>query len=804
MREQTHAAEHDFELSSDGFSLTTFARLALCLAPLTPAILVPGIFFPFVTTRNIFFRFCVEMSLALLIIVWLRRPFLVKLRGDRVLGWFFVFVVSLGIAAYFGAAPLHSVFGDFERMGGVWAWLHLLVFFALLRTLMRRRHWMLFFGISLAVADFIVLFGLFEYLPERMRNPAFQTTLSHGSLIGNPGLLAPYLVFSLAIALWSFTSAKKLAARFFLGFSAVVMVFGLVGSLNRSAQMGVIVGAGVAAAFTLIFASDRKRLVVEYRVPVLVTIFVLAASLFGLVVLAPENARTLRVKWSTSPLSQTDTSASSRSMQWAAAAAGFRERPLTGFGPENHQVVASRHFDPRIYSLVGGGIFDRTHNAWLELLGTAGIVGAVGMLGLAIAVLSTIRDGFKAGTLSLGETALILGTLTAYAVYLTFWFFDVNSALLCVSLLAFLSHRVRGALPLASAADEIPEKIPRYRILAVSVLALLAAMMYLHEYVPLRTAKDLGTAATRGRFMPRLEAFQRAMNSVAPQTEHTLPLYYRFLRANGNVLANAQRNPVQAEVVDRALQRGMVEADRTIRRSPSDDRAYLDAARFTMLAGAYYRDSRYLQLARKELRQGVAISPVRADSRVLLSTIDLSLGDTTAALAQLDSASRLAPQFTATYPYYAALLLDRQRASAAARVLLAGLRRSSWAGENLYRDVISALVREKKFREAAALELAVLRYIRGPLAGRRARDSAASTPVSPFVGNLAAELPILYIQADEPDSAVSAARAFALLLPAGGPVADSLIFDVVHGKIDKWKSRHSLMESAAESFTGSR
>ena len=140
----------------------------------------------------------------------------------------------------------------------------------------------------------------------------------------------------------------------------------------------------------------------------------------------------------------------SRTIQWKEAISGFADRPLSGYGPENYQIVTSHHFDPRIYAILGNGIFDRVHNAWLELLATSGLIGTVTMIGIWLAAAATLRRGFREKKLSVGETAVFTGAFVGYAVYLSFWFFDLNSVFIWVCILAFLSYRVCGRIELFS------------------------------------------------------------------------------------------------------------------------------------------------------------------------------------------------------------------------------------------------------------------------------------------------------------------------------------------------------------------
>ena len=240
--------------------LGTVGRVAIWLTALTPALLLPGFFFPFVTTRNMFFRFCVELALAVILLAWFKRKTELRRPADSILTWFALYLIAIGIAAVAGYYPIHSLFGDFERMGGVWAWLHLLVFFLALRVLMRESDWIVFFRAIVVVADVVVVWGAFEYLPDRLRNPAFDTTLSAGSLIGNPGLLAPYLFLVLALSSWLTLEDRPTSSRLFGGTSCVLMLIGIAGSLNRSTQLGLLAGAIAAVAVWRLFDTRQTQM----------------------------------------------------------------------------------------------------------------------------------------------------------------------------------------------------------------------------------------------------------------------------------------------------------------------------------------------------------------------------------------------------------------------------------------------------------------------------------------------------------------------------------------------------------------
>src|ERR1035437_4638134 len=161
------------------------ARLLLFAPVLTPVVLLPGFFFPYVTTRAVFFRVIVELTLGIFLWVVVRN----KWRPQAVRDPFFLallaFVAINIIAGAFGVSPLRSMFGDYERMWGVWAWIHLLLYYILLRTFLRPADWMRFFQLSVAVS---LVVAIIEIRSWTHAGPTDST-------IGNYGLLAPYLFF---------------------------------------------------------------------------------------------------------------------------------------------------------------------------------------------------------------------------------------------------------------------------------------------------------------------------------------------------------------------------------------------------------------------------------------------------------------------------------------------------------------------------------------------------------------------------------------------------------------------------------
>ena len=780
------------ETSAESRQLTA-ARLAVFLTAVTQILVIPGFLFPFVTTRNVFFRLCVELALSCVLIAGVKRLRELEGRADPILKGFCLFMLALSLAALFGLSPWHSLFGDFERMNGVWAWLHLFLFYLVLRILMREEDWPVLFRIIVVVADLIVIWGASEFLPTAMRNPRFQLVLSAGSTIGNPGLLAPYLLLCLALNGWLLGTERRWGWKALAVTSELILLVGIGGARNRSSQLGLVFGSMIGLAVFLFLQPDRRRLLKKYSLPALVTLALLIGGAYALSLKAPSIADQFWGRWNGFLASPVD---HIRTLEWKIGADGFRERPILGYGPENHQIIVSHHFDPAVYSLAGGGIFDRTHNAWIELLATSGLVGFLAMVGVWLAAVATLRDGVREKSLASWEAGLLVGALTGYAVYLTFWFFDVNSAIVWVVLLAFLGSRVRGRIDVLNGKEANPGALPARplrRITTWAAVVLIALAAYLHGIVPLVAAHDLSVAASGGSFADRLNRFERVMNSAAPQTLHTLPLYYSYLRSTSRYANAADADPLLRKRFNLALQRGMIEAKRSISRNPEDDRSYFDAARFSMLAGSFYRDARYVLLARNELLHAIRISPRRPDSRVVLSSVYLTLRDSSKARAQLDSAMRLAPQYGGSFFFAARDALQDNDPDSAAVLLRLSLKNNFQGSDSVFFSTVSALERRGEYLPAAELGQAYLESKVGPMAEWKWQKSSSRVSLTPLSDSLADKLPILYLKSGNTAAAISVAIAFGAVKRGIQPIVTAFVNDVRSGATSRWTDKSSLV-----------
>jgi len=204
---------------------------------LVPVIFGSGFFFPFVVPRNLYFRALVETGAAILVVALCFGRRRIDLRGEPIFLALVAFLAAATLSAAFSPARMHSFFGDFERMGGVWAWFNLVVFFLLLRT-MRDEDWPWILNCALAVSLFISIPSIAEHARAASSDSLVPPS---AATIGNAGLLAAYLLMNVGIA--AYLAVTNVRYRLVYLATCGVNVMALVYAENRSTLVGLILGA---------------------------------------------------------------------------------------------------------------------------------------------------------------------------------------------------------------------------------------------------------------------------------------------------------------------------------------------------------------------------------------------------------------------------------------------------------------------------------------------------------------------------------------------------------------------------------
>lgn len=272
--------------------------------------------------------------------------------------------------------------------------------------------------------------------------------------LGHPNLLGVVTAAAAAAALGLALTARVAAARWAFAAAAALAALVTVLTLSRAAWLALAIALPVTALLAVRerTGSRRDRIAVA-----IVLIVALAAGALVTTRIAPVGERITEAGGGGS--------AASRIEIWKTAMAAWRERPLTGQGPDLFELVFPRLQTPDYWRHEWTGLPVHAHNIYMHTLATRGVLGALAGLGWTVALLlSAWRARSRSGDDRAGIVAAAAGTTLAIAAAGMFGAIGINGALLIVVASAALATLAEGPRPepnTAPAAESGRRRSPR-------------------------------------------------------------------------------------------------------------------------------------------------------------------------------------------------------------------------------------------------------------------------------------------------------------------------------------------------------
>ncbi len=767
--------------------------MLLLVSLLVPVIAPSDFFFPYVVPRNLFFRVIVEIGATALILALCFGRKTLDLRSEPIFFALVAFLAAASLSAVFSPAPTHSFFGDFERMGGVWAWLHLLLFFLLLRTL-RDQDWGWVLNGALAVSAFVSVSAVVQH---------FQLTSATGSVdgvvapststIGNAGLLAAYLLMNAALA--GYVASTNVRYRLLYISAGAVNVLALIYAANRSTVIGLVLGAIVGAfIFAALSTGSRKKWI---ALSVAAGLAFVVVGISAGVRAFPAGVVTRNVPTVVLRLAGMNTAGSdeSRAMQWRAAIEGFKDRPLLGYGLENHNLVWGAHFDSGIYGLETD-IFDRTHNQFLEILATTGLIGATAFLAIWIAIGVTLGRAYRAGRLSAPAVAILSGVQVAYATYLFFWFVDLNAAMLWILIAALIASRGTVGSVVLETTGKAPERALARPALAFAAIVVLAIAIYGEAYAPLRANRALAMIdAPREPVAQTLSQFEVLSSFAGRQSTHTPMVMSQFIGSLGPRLKEIRADTSQRRMLDGAFASSFAAFAREIHRDTLNDRLYTYHGALLVEAARFYGSASYRQQGIDAFHKAIELSPRRIQPRLLLARVYIAAKDYERALVVLNDAVKTDPRLGEPRYRLAEAYLGAGKSDSALAMLHSSLALGYVGAPETYLAMGKRL--EFSGRSGAAAKL-----YSGYLEAKYTeavwdRNEAIDRPVPTADIAVAAHLPLLYVRARDSEQAIKTAAALSAFDRTRASIVDGFVSDIGARRRANWIARNSLLPCPA-------
>ncbi len=767
--------------------------LLLMASLLVPVVTSGGFFFPYVVPRNIFFRVAVELGALALVWALCFGGEELDLRYEPIFWALVAFVSGALLSAFFSPARDHSLFGDFERMGGVWAWLHLALFFLLLRTL-RDQEWSWVLNAALIVSIVVSVSAILEHSTIASAARLSDSMVGgSSSTVGNAGLLAAYLLFAMALA--GYLASTSVRFRLLYLAAAGVNLLGLVYAENRSTVLGLVLGALTGSVILAALHRAPRRRWIAPAVGLGVALL-LAGTAAGIRAF-PSGALTRGAPTVLQRLALTDPAGpdESRTMQWRAAIDGFKDRPLLGYGLENHNLVWSSHFDPGIYNLTTD-VFDRTHNQYLELLATTGLIGTLAFLGIWLAIGVTLIRAYRDERISAASLAILSGLQVAYATYLFFWFVDLNSTMLWILFAALIASRENpnGVVRPAIDGSRVPRTVPA----AVTALAtlLIVAALYSEAYSPLRASRALDRIdASRASVQQNLAEFEILASTPGHQTAHTPLVLAEYLASLRSRYPEMRRNPVERRMLEAAFARTGSAFRQEIHRDTLNDRLYTQEAGMLLDAASLYGSRSYVDEAIASLNKAIDLSPHRIQQRMLLATAYTEDGDHDRARVVLEEAVKSDPELGEPRYALAENYLKDGKSDSALTLLESSLRHRYVGAPEIYLAIGKHLEFSGRSAAAARLYSSYLEAKYTKAVWDRPGTIDKTIPAADIA--VAAHLPLLYVRAQESELAIKTAAALSAFDSSRTGLVERFVSDVGSRRRSRWVAKNSLLPCAS-------
>jgi len=764
--------------------------LLLMAALLVPVISPSGFFFPYVVPRNIFFRALCETGILILVWALCFGGDEVDLRYEPIFWALVAFVAAAFVSAVFSPASSHSLFGDFERMGGVWAWVHLGLFFLLLRTL-RDREWIWLLNAALVVSLFVSINACIEH--SQLAHAAAMSgkmVPASSSTIGNSGLLGAYLLFALGVA--GYLASTSVRLRLLYIAAGGVNLLALIYAENRSSIIGLTLGT---IAGSMIFATLHTRSRRRWLAPTMATMLVavIIAVLAGIRefpdgVLTRDAPAVLRRLAATS-LAGTD---ESRTMQWRAAIEGFKDRPLVGYGIDNHNLVWSAHFNPGIYR-IDSDVYDRTHNQYLEVLATTGLLGAVTFLAIWLAIGVTLVRAYRDDRLSAASLSILTGLQIAYGTYLFFWFVDLNSTMLWIVFAALVASRENPYGVVRPSLQSHPISRRAAALTALIATVLFGAVVYREDYASVVANRALARIDDSGRSVRlALGDFSLLATTPAHQTAHTPLILGEYLGSLHSRFAEMRRNPAERRMLESAFAYATDAFREEIHRDTLNDRLYTHQADLLLREASFYGAPQYIDAAIERLNTAIELSPHRIQPRLLLAKVYSDDRDYPRAQAVLEDAIKIDPALGEPRYRLAELYLRTARSDSALAMLQSSLRHGYVGGAEIYLAMGKRLEFSGRAPAAAELYTSYLeaKYSKAVWDGAGTIDRAVpSTDLA-----VAAHLPLLYVRSQESELAIKTAAALSAFDSSQTGLVERFVSDVGSRRRSRWIAKNSLLQ----------
>jgi O-antigen ligase len=625
-KEENYSLAQERPVGGQNSILWWIIFIGTCLISLAPFIVGFKYFFPFVGPKSLYFMALVEIIFAAWLILAISSP-KYRPRINAIALSLVVYLLIFIVSSFLGIDFSRSFWSKYERMTGILMQLHLFAFFLVTSsTFKRKEDWLKILGVFTLAATIMSVITILALPPININLLGRIAESSRGgATLGNSSFLGTYLLFNLFLAIYLFFNTEK-KLKIIIGFALAIIGVALLFSTARAALLSSLFGLLLLFFLWLAFAGKEK-----FR---LIGKFFLAAMCLAVIVggfLATQKGSFVQQ----AIINQVGETFGGRFVVWQDAWQSFLEKPVLGWGPENFEIIFTRHFNPCLFGdKCGGDIwYDRAHNIVIDTLITTGIVGMISYLGIFAAVFYVLWRKFFKNEISFWAAGIFSVALLAYFIQNLTVFDMVNSYMMLFLILGFVGNA-------ASLRENIDTREkPLNWLMTVLIICLLLLSLSVFVFKPLRAnnyvIRSLEFAPASSE---RLDFYQKSL-AISPVGKYQIRDF--FAQADMEFVQSYNLASTSIENLNKEFDFVTKEMEKSTKESPLDYRSFLKLGQVYNIYAIIKNDTMILSLAQKVLERSIELSPTNQQGYWALAQTELYLGNTQKALSLAEEAQAL-------------------------------------------------------------------------------------------------------------------------------------------------------------------
>lgn len=478
-------------MTTKGNALKRLYFWSICIILFLPLLSWGGLFNPPDWGKNIVFRSIVAVMLFMFLWKnWGKKNALSafeNFKKNRIAWILAAYLATYFLASVFSPSPLFSFWGSPYRGGGFVNFAFYFAFLFLVVNLFDRQDWKKFFDFSIIAGLLVSLVGIFQYFGI-FNTILLQVQSRPPATMGNPIMLATYLLLMIFIALAFALAEKEKNKKIFYWASVAVFLFVILITESRAAWLGILIGGAYFLFFYPATANIKRINVLKISAACVLGLAILAVIFVNTSVEYREFSSQNRILNSiTNRLDWQNFLKDPRFAGWKIELDAIKDRPWLGYGIENSDIGFNMNYDPMLPNIDRDvAWWDRPHNMVLQTASDAGIFAAIIYIALFVALFWHLARNKSGNILHHAmQTALI-----AYFVASFFSFDSYGSSILFFLIIAYC------LMPNEASKEKIftETKSPVKTAAMVFLFFALAIFLWQYNWVPLYANSKINEA----------------------------------------------------------------------------------------------------------------------------------------------------------------------------------------------------------------------------------------------------------------------------------------------------------------------